>query len=63
MQEHLTLLFASPAPVHNYLSEGYGLHRRVLVCMTSARTTELEETETPWNRLWRNRTSLWLSLG
>lgn len=32
------------------------------MCMTSARTIELEETESLWNRLWRTRTSLWLSL-
>lgn len=62
MQEYLTLLLVSPAPVHNYLFKGYGLCRRVLVCMTSSRTTELKETETPWNRLWRSRTSVWLSL-
>lgn len=46
MQEYLILLFASPAPVHKSLFKGYGLYRRVLVCLTSVRTTELEETET-----------------
>lgn len=56
MQEYLTLLIASPAPVHNYIFNRYGLCRRALVCITSARTTELEETESLWNRWWRSRT-------